>query len=721
MSPSHLSQPSLFGSSPGRAQPPERVERPTRWWIVVDHTALLAASEREWLLPPGDSFLVWRETLPPDWAEIPGATANRIPVALGVSAERLAIAGDESAGSARCPHAVALHDVVAVRVRSQQDAEKLRAAFGRFANVSPPNADVAVVGATDIESRHAPAPGPVESRPPTDEILERWDRNRGALAMALWSCPTLPPWLDLLIAWFGREAAEKIALLARAVDAPWLVDVPWRTGTAQSTDIQHVLWRAALGVFADSGSQNLRPSEVLDAVVEAAIANDGRHTPEFDAFRRRTLALFEGATPISTDGWRDEPVARAIQLALLRLAPDRFATWREFGPAPAVWLSAAILVGWRCGYPRLPNKFRGTLVTRRVLSTLAMPPELTDLSTIPVGQMRWAHANDEAGCYCGTWQWDSRPLPSRFLWFMLDSSNEPGASDATALARRLGWREAVRTAVELPEGLIKIEGSGSVELDDSQLRAVGTVRLVSDRSFVIREVIDAAKFRHRLATEALAPLPAPSVRVSGGSLLVAEPSAGKFTYTADQNRGELVAGVPGLVYAANFLTADESSQILAELEQAEWRTDLSRRVQHYGWRYDYTRRTIDQSMRLGPLPEWALNVAGRLRRAGLIRHMPDQVIVNEYVGNQGISQHADCEPCFADGIAMVSLIEGWEMIFRPIGGNGKVVKLLEPGSVAVMSGDARYKWTHEIPFRKTENRRPRTRRVSLTFRKVILR
>ena len=71
---------------------------------------------------------------------------------------------------------------------------------------------------------------------------------------------------------------------------------------------------------------------------------------------------------------------------------------------------------------------------------------------------------------------------------------------------------------------------------------------------------------------------------------------------------------------------------------------------------------------------------------------------------------------------MLSLLESWEMIFRKGGKAGKrVSKLLARRSVAVISGDARYKWTHEIPSRLTEpGGLRRQRRISVTFRKVLL-
>ena len=180
--------------------------------------------------------------------------------------------------------------------------------------------------------------------------------------------------------------------------------------------------------------------------------------------------------------------------------------------------------------------------------------------------------------------------------------------------------------------------------------------------------------------------------------------------------------VSGLTYVPDFLDAGEETELVAAIDGAGWISELQRRVQHYGWRYDYKARQIDASMRLGPLPEWAARLARRLVSSRLLADPPDQVIVNEYVGNQGISRHVDAETSFADGIATISLLESWEMVFRERDEQrGRNVTLrLDPRSVAILAGDARYRWTHEIPKRKYEpGRVARGRRISLTFRKVL--
>ena len=126
-------------------------------------------------------------------------------------------------------------------------------------------------------------------------------------------------------------------------------------------------------------------------------------------------------------------------------------------------------------------------------------------------------------------------------------------------------------------------------------------------------------------------------------------------------------------------------------------------------------------MRLGSLPDWASRIARRLVSTKLLSDLPDQVIVNEYIENQGINAHIDRVPSFADGIVMISLLESWEMVFRNPKDKRKINKILERGSAAIMKNEARYQWTHEIPRRLCEpGKVERKRRISLTFRKVLV-
>ena len=116
--------------------------------------------------------------------------------------------------------------------------------------------------------------------------------------------------------------------------------------------------------------------------------------------------------------------------------------------------------------------------------------------------------------------------------------------------------------------------------------------------------------------------------------------------------------------------------------------------------------------------------ADRLQNEGHFKDKPDQAIVNEYSPGQGISAHIDCVPCFTDTIASLSLGSACVMDFTNIDSAEKQSILLESRSLIVMTGDARYRWMHAIAARKTDRlddiNLSRRRRVSLTFRKVIV-
>lgn len=179
----------------------------------------------------------------------------------------------------------------------------------------------------------------------------------------------------------------------------------------------------------------------------------------------------------------------------------------------------------------------------------------------------------------------------------------------------------------------------------------------------------------------------------------------------------------GLFLLENFVSPTAAAKLLAAVDAAPWRADLKRRVQHYGYIYDYRRRHVDAAMRLGPLPGWLAPLARRLHAEGHFPALPDQCIVNEYAPGQGIALHVDCEPCFGDVIASLSLGSACVMTFSQVDGDGKHALPLPPRSLLLMCGEARYGWQHGIPARQSDViggvRVARARRVSVTFRCVI--
>ncbi|MCX2485705.1 alpha-ketoglutarate-dependent dioxygenase AlkB [Pedobacter sp. MR2016-24] len=182
--------------------------------------------------------------------------------------------------------------------------------------------------------------------------------------------------------------------------------------------------------------------------------------------------------------------------------------------------------------------------------------------------------------------------------------------------------------------------------------------------------------------------------------------------------------IPGLEYRSGFITVDQELALLSSIAEQPWLGDLKRRVQHYGWKYDYRARTLNYDMYLGPLPAWIKFIAEKLVQEKLIQEEPDQVIINEYKPGQGIANHVDCEPCFGNTIISLSLGSACAMNFIELSSKTKQEFILHPRSVVAISEQSRYQWSHGIPARLADEidgvRVNRGLRVSMTFRKTIL-
>ena len=192
---------------------------------------------------------------------------------------------------------------------------------------------------------------------------------------------------------------------------------------------------------------------------------------------------------------------------------------------------------------------------------------------------------------------------------------------------------------------------------------------------------------------------------------------------------ETSAAPTGLEYHDEFLTASEEAALLKPIDASEWLTDLSRRVLHFGYKYDYSNRRLDETARIGPLPEWLVQLTHKIREAAsegvqqlLDPRQPfEQAIINEYQPGQGIAPHIDRD-CFGPVVATLSLGSAINMDFCCGATGDEHVLRLEPRSLVLMHGDARSTWRHGIAKRHSdewnEQKIKRQRRVSITFRTI---
>jgi alkylated DNA repair dioxygenase AlkB len=197
----------------------------------------------------------------------------------------------------------------------------------------------------------------------------------------------------------------------------------------------------------------------------------------------------------------------------------------------------------------------------------------------------------------------------------------------------------------------------------------------------------------------------------------------KAELAIENYRDSEIKKVPGLVYIPNYLKQDEQNDLLNIIDQQTWSIKDQRKIQEYGYKYDYQDGFFVASTHLGTLPDWAQSIAVRLVEDGLLVNVPDQVIINEYQPGQGIVSHTDCVPCFGNTIVTLSLGSDCVMNFTHSQTHEEAKILLQPGSLLIFKGEARYIWQHEIIPCPRDNYKGRefmrTRRVSITLREVL--
>ena len=183
--------------------------------------------------------------------------------------------------------------------------------------------------------------------------------------------------------------------------------------------------------------------------------------------------------------------------------------------------------------------------------------------------------------------------------------------------------------------------------------------------------------------------------------------------------------VPGLYYIDNVNI--DLEKVLIKVDKCEWKSlsksSNSRKVQHYGYKYNYRTRNIHEKCE--DMPLFLTRIINKLIKICKIKKLINydytfnQCIINNYESKQGISRHIDIKE-YGDVIGCYSAGGYGTMIFKKYDISHKIT--VSPGSLYIMTGDSRYKWTHEMPpcvYDIVDGKKiKRNRRVSLTFRNV---
>ncbi|XP_017880229.1 alkylated DNA repair protein alkB homolog 8 [Ceratina calcarata] len=200
-----------------------------------------------------------------------------------------------------------------------------------------------------------------------------------------------------------------------------------------------------------------------------------------------------------------------------------------------------------------------------------------------------------------------------------------------------------------------------------------------------------------------------------------------FTESVPESNESLFSDLPpGLKLIENCIT-EEQERIL--LDTINWSNEESsdlkhRKVKHFGYEFQYSSNNVDADKPIAPIPDDYQFLKDVLKTHHEVPYDYDQLTINHYLPGQGIPPHIDTHSAFEDSILSLSLGSACIMDFKRE--NEKTSVLLPPRSLLIMSGEARYAWTHGICPRhndvvKTKNgitTQSRATRVSFTFRKI---
>ena len=171
--------------------------------------------------------------------------------------------------------------------------------------------------------------------------------------------------------------------------------------------------------------------------------------------------------------------------------------------------------------------------------------------------------------------------------------------------------------------------------------------------------------------------------------------------TTRSGRSSPAAELPeGFSYQSGFLTHEEQDELIRTIQSLSFEPFdfhgyiAMRRIIEYGYSYDFGAR---QTSAAPAIPDFLIPL--RDKAAAFAGVPPDalvEAVVIEYPPGAPIGWHRDV-PQF-EVIIGISLASACRMRFKPYKAEGKIASvILEPGSIYVMRGPARWTYQHSIP------------------------
>jgi alkylated DNA repair protein alkB family protein 8 len=73
------------------------------------------------------------------------------------------------------------------------------------------------------------------------------------------------------------------------------------------------------------------------------------------------------------------------------------------------------------------------------------------------------------------------------------------------------------------------------------------------------------------------------------------------------------ADIPGLYIIHDFVSEQEQQELLAHIDSQPWQHLAKRRVQHYGFKFEYSQRGVDLKQQVVEMPDWTQTIVQRLQ------------------------------------------------------------------------------------------------------------
>jgi alkylated DNA repair dioxygenase AlkB len=157
---------------------------------------------------------------------------------------------------------------------------------------------------------------------------------------------------------------------------------------------------------------------------------------------------------------------------------------------------------------------------------------------------------------------------------------------------------------------------------------------------------------------------------------------------------------------------------LIDAEPEHWEANDRLMRRYHGYRYHYQSDSLSQ-VDDGTLSPWLVYWSRYIRERRWMSGLARQVTIQKYSSHNSIAAHRDSNRCFGPEIVTISLVSSCEFWLTDARGQLRLSRLLEPGDITMLKGDARTVWRHEILQHFSGSHGGLAwRRLSVTFRTI---